>query len=1443
MTSLSIPKYSAEQMSVLGGSRQQVYMPIQPKPMQQDRYGRSSGGKGQQPVSMSPSSRLSGLTSSSIGGSRRPFSSSPMMATFSKVVDLTKSSSSPSPGMDSSASSLRAEGDSVLDLSVRQPGEMVENYSALHNTSGNGPESSQDEPLDFSMKPGNEMREIKKEMGAYFDGYDFAYSSGDERASPSSLQCTKCAYTAKHPLEFSRHMELHLSKRFHKCAECQENFSTTEELNSHFAAVHQEMIQDTDLVKFNGNSPQVSPAEGIEVNVSVGGSEEKHYKCSKCEYTARWPTELQKHAAVHSGERPYVCMVCASSYKWKWDLVKHFEKSHHSIPNPYKKREYSPHTSAISGDFGRDFALKDQPLAKKRKLPEPTFRCNQCTFIGKWPSELQRHLLVHSDVRPHTCHLCGYSTKWKGDLGVHLRKYHSGAEIPSEKSGKDYDNDFESSHDEAGGSSSQPVFPGPEPLSVHIPTAGSGAPNGATSSSSSAETAGSSQMSPQQGRPEDYGMEGMYTSPSDRLGAKHLPVAQEVSSALQTKIMARTMSGGTMVLNTIDPKKPLPKLSPHSTAASSISPNKGTSSAEILLPYKCSVCEYRARWPSEITQHMKNHSDEKPYHCPRCTYKSKWKWDVVKHLKRCGGGTIKDVIDTTKRKFAPPNVSVIPSSKSSLQALQVQVSSGGGGPPNVTVVSVAPMQASPHSSANLSPGMSTSKGNGSSGAEEWSGGMNLSMGSSGEAHQSKPRQPVYRGIINQGQHHCLECPFIGHSPAELKRHTILHSDIKPYSCATCGYSSKWKCDLKKHVRTYNHVAAPRGSSSSSRSLPTMVPATSSSSGSFVYNASLSPSESEDSMDQESSASPFSKGELYKCDQCQYVTYKKNFLETHIKIHSTHGGKAPLPAKYKCKQCEFHAEDLSSFLQHKLTHSSQQSGEAVASVSPDRGTGDDNSNPPILGISRHRRKPVKQFRCQKCPYVCFKKAGLELHEAMHEPRGDDAFICPYCNYNVYSKSLLTQHMRLHPEYHQEQLQSEGSDVNSVVSPSPQMSSSDGESNAGEPPQLIGDYNSNAMNLSTRSEDCGYPLQTEAAKKEAAAAAAAPVAVKPKFRFMCEWCDYGTNFLNQLCKHAQSQHPVEMAKQEAEEQNQEAAEEMINMSSSLPQLPQNSSGEEHGAQVGNGQASPKQELNEPSSKTEEPDNNNTTKPVDPTPEVKVCPTATVKPTVKPTVVQVMTVLPEDNSPMRHIGLPMRKRKKMHTCDKCNYFTENINNLQRHRDHHGYQGKHKCEYCDYSLDRLNLLFQHMKGVHGASLDYTQFKASMGYSDNIPIGEHTTAMDSIENQLLDGTAETLEHDYDPDGSSVADFDDASEVDFDASEAVGEMDDEESVGMETDQELDSRTDDIEWQQVKLKGKTMYMYLTGVTGMFQTSILPESLFQNLLKNEFNIHFFVQQCHT
>ena len=41
---------------------------------------------------------------------------------------------------------------------------------------------------------------------------------------------------------------------------------------------------------------------------------------------------------------------------------------------------------------------------------------------------------------------------------------------------------------------------------------------------------------------------------------------------------------------------------------------------------------------------------------------------------------------------------------------------------------------------------------------------------------------VGNGSSHQGSsisHFCLQCPFVGHSPAELKRHLRVHSDEKP----------------------------------------------------------------------------------------------------------------------------------------------------------------------------------------------------------------------------------------------------------------------------------------------------------------------------------------------------------------------------------------------------------------------------------------------------------------------------------------------------------------------------------------------------------------------------------------------------------------------------------------------------------------------------------------
>ncbi|KAF7262316.1 hypothetical protein EG68_00334 [Paragonimus skrjabini miyazakii] len=72
------------------------------------------------------------------------------------------------------------------------------------------------------------------------------------------------------------------------------------------------------------------------------------YPCPRCSYTAKWPTELQKHVMVHATSRPFVCSVCSTSYKWSWDLGRHFGNAHPSLLNPYKRPRVNRHPKSSS---------------------------------------------------------------------------------------------------------------------------------------------------------------------------------------------------------------------------------------------------------------------------------------------------------------------------------------------------------------------------------------------------------------------------------------------------------------------------------------------------------------------------------------------------------------------------------------------------------------------------------------------------------------------------------------------------------------------------------------------------------------------------------------------------------------------------------------------------------------------------------------------------------------------------------------------------------------------------------------------------------------------------------------------------------------------------------------------------------------------------------------
>lgn len=985
-----------------------------------------------------------------------------------------------------------------------------------------------------------------------------------EKEDNPVLQCNRCGFVAKTLVDYSSHMTLHLNKRAFKCAECQEHFNGVDDLNKHFAENHSEKIQEHKeaIQKIPHGLQQTyhllkMPLNNIAAQEMSTTTEPKYLKCNMCNFVAKWPAELQKHAVSHSEERPFICMVCGSTYKWKWDLVKHFEKSHSSLQNPYKRREQNTPASAA-----------------KSATSTPS-----SSYVGMNNGMYSGALQILSSTAAALVDKDQFSKKRYSD------DFHE--EAPNRKQRRMSDTELHLLEDTNNNLSRDGYI---------------------TAGAIDYQTNRASSEPPKNN--DSFGdMNGQKSAMSTLKEMENMIPSSDESNQSGRDQYIRMKDGLTM---------------------------KEADGTEILLPYKCRLCEYRARWPSEIQQHMKNHSDEKPYHCPRCSYKSKWKWDVVKHLKRCGGGTIKDVIDTTKvRKLPPPNVTV--NQEGSFH------------------------EQTPQPFKHAQPGDRDMHDNATQKRFVYNGFM-----------QNMTENEQNEKIVT---YECMECPFVGNSPAELKRHSVLHSENKPFSCTVCGYSSRWKCDLKKHMRTYGHDNK-------------FLPQSDGMSPMYLQDKfKLSHKVSDSNMPL---LQPEDDRQLYECDQCQYATYKKLSYQAHLKMHGMNVSQEASD-KFKCKQCNFKAPDLSTFLQHKKTHSTgsvaspssqqnipspQQNAHSPQTKSEEEST--PNNDMSSRTLNKHRRKPsqpVQQFKCSKCTFTSFSKSSIMMHENTHETEKMD-------------------------DDNEGQEDEQYDDCKIVGEQEYQFEAPEGNQSPEKSLNLSG-----ALDLTRTSTPVSIATQHKPIVSTPSLFSRTP---NNSYRFHCEWCPAMFPNLATVYQHASQVHPNELKAQETNDQPIQQT--GMSLPTRQPITPVSASNYEQPA------LPTKHQLPQLQAQLQQNPMFGSLfkyRPIEPKPSSAPVNTTSSIASMPSTVSALTQSLQQrlDNRVQTAVAMQLQqqamarakkstspqKRGRSFQCTKCSFTAPNAVTYLRHIERHGSNCRHTCRFCDYSIDRLNLLYQHMKGTHG--------------------------------------------------------------------------------------------------------------------------------------------------
>lgn len=803
------------------------------------------------------------------------------------------------------------------------------------------------------------------------------------------IKCQFCNFQTCYKWNMDRHLKYHTSDGEFRCNKCGFMTMARKSLTAHCLHHHNEILKDTSasegentehendddddrlMIDEDAGEDSVSPPPPLRMTLKRTGdtavvqtSEGAMRKCRYCPQQVLWPSELKRHEATHfKMNKKHGCPLCQVRFDQLDHLEKHVTLDHQEEPSE-KIIDSSPGTSApIIIELGKtddstaraSYSGSTQALDISIKSKQPMHTCHQCGYTTRWISELRKHELVHGNLKPFKCTYCSYTSRWKGDMTRHVFRMHK----------------------ENTGAADGPSGEVEQAKSSHVLRFLLSQPKNADHDydSKSAEASGS----------KDSG------AMSGKFAGKHI----EYQSSYQ--------------------------------ATSGV--------ARIVQKYKCPQCSFLTRTASRFHVHMIQHLNKRPFMCSACNYRSNWQWDVNKHIKSKSANDFKHkkaelvVMDETGFKnYAKYKVHLVDVEESAKGDKVLQPTPSPKPSSEVQLVR-------PDETENIvvTPDILYGDQDDLAGPLPDTSGRQqlLYCGHCRFAHSDRRVVIAHLGTHTAVKpYRCRLCSFVSKwyhivlmhvrhrhntGPKDIENKVSFveegfmfrlkeeepapppappappSAEQKHLKCAVCPYQCSKGCHMEFHMK--QHV--PR------------------------------------------------EGAIFKCKYCPFYANVKKTLSRHMQLHNAEQKpivealpRLPMKTdakKHSCEHCPYMSDNKTQYLYHKQfhrpnknaphkcthcnywsTHSHLMAQHLKVHKSADGTTLNGASNSggiqamtTIVNGTAHR-----MFKCRFCPLTNKRRANVKIHERMHTASKGAKFQCLLCSYRCNNTGVLASHMKLH-----------------------------------------------------------------------------------------------------------------------------------------------------------------------------------------------------------------------------------------------------------------------------------------------------------------------------------------------------------------------------------------------------------------------------------------------